>query len=84
MAEFEGTLETFENACIKYNIPENLTLAERERLLFAEIFRTFIIPEVLDKKEKMGKYNFLEQVILPSLYRYRKIEGFNIDALKGG
>ena len=75
--------ETFDNACKEYNIPEHLSLFEKERRIFAEIFGNFSIPETLDKKGKEGKYGFLEKIVRPSLFRYRKINDRTIAALKG-
>jgi len=72
-----------EEACKNYNIPEHLSQFEKERHLFAEIFRTYKIPESLCDKEKSAKYKFLADLIRPSLFRYRKIVSHNISALKG-
>lgn len=64
--------ETFEDACKKYNIPEHLSLFEKERRIFAEIFDDFSIPETLDKKGKAEKYSFLEKIVRPSLFSIEK------------
>ena len=72
------------DACKKHNIPEHLSQFEKERRIFAEIFRDFSIPETLEKKEKSEKYSFLEKIIRPSLFRYRKINDKTTEALKSG
>ena len=82
-SDSKALLTMLDDACREHNIPENLSQFEKERRLFAEIFRTHKIPESLDKKRKAEKYSFLEGFIRPSLFRYRKITDFNIKALRG-
>jgi len=75
---------SFGDACDMYNIPKHLNQSKKERLLFTEIFREYKIPEYFSDAEKREKYKLLQNMIRTPLFRYRKVQEHNINALKGG
>ena len=75
--------ELFDKACKQHDIPEYLSQREKERLLFAAIFKEYKIPEFWTASEKKEKYSGLQKMIRPSLFRYRKVQDHNINGLKG-
>jgi len=68
---------------VKNTIFPKTSLNQRRKRAFDEFFRTRSIPESLEQNKKAEIYGMLEHFIRPSLFRYRKIADFNIDALKG-